>query len=65
MVGLLCGPAGLGRLSPWLRGGKVDPAVFRVAARFPIQTMHFGQIREDFPFDVDEFVREVEAEARK
>jgi hypothetical protein len=54
--------AHLNVLSPWLDNGLLDKAVIRVAARFQMEKMVFGEVRNSLPFDVEEFVKQVEAE---
>jgi hypothetical protein len=48
-------------LSRWTHDGEVDDAVFQVLATFPIKKMPVGVPQEGAPFDVDEFVRQIEA----
>ena len=45
---------------PWVHDGKLDDAVFNVAAKFPIKRMPVGAQR-GLPFDVQEFVRQLQA----
>jgi len=52
-------------LMPWTHDGELDQAVFRVAAVFPMGKMPVGVVRDGMPFDVEEFLRQVEAEAQK
>jgi hypothetical protein len=63
MLQLMGGPLNL--LSPWLHDGILDKAVIQVAARFPMETMEVGVVRNSLPFDFEEFVKQVEAETRK
>jgi hypothetical protein len=63
MLQLLCGPIGL--LLPWLHDGVLDKAVIRVAAIFPMEKMQVGVVRDDLPLNVQEFVKQIEAETKK
>jgi hypothetical protein len=50
-----------GKLSPsWLRDGVPDDAVFQVAPKIPISRMQRGVVYHKWPFDVDEFIKQVE-----
>jgi len=40
--------------------GKLDDAVFRVLATFPMIAMEVGKIYSGMPFDVEEFRRQIE-----
>jgi hypothetical protein len=50
-----------GTLAPWTHNGEVDDAVFQVAAAFPMKKIPVGVAQQGLPFDVEEFVREIEA----
>jgi len=50
----------VGVLAPWLRDGVPDDAVFHVAATIPMNRMQIGVVYEQPPFDVDEFMKQVE-----
>lgn len=50
----------IGMLRPWIREGAVDDAVFKVAATFPMNGMAVGVPRQGLPFDVQEFLRQIE-----
>jgi hypothetical protein len=58
MLGLLQMIPG-GPLTPWTHDGKLDDAVFNVAAVFPMKRMEVGVFRHGPPFDVEEFVKQV------
>jgi hypothetical protein len=49
-----------GSLTRWLREGKFDDAVYRVAAIFPVKWMEPGHIYNEFPFDAEEFRKQVD-----
>jgi len=49
-----------GMLSPWLNDGVPDDAVFHVAATIPMNRMQIGVVYNKPPFDVDEFIKQVE-----
>jgi hypothetical protein len=49
-----------GSLTPWLHEGRLDDAVFTIAATFPMKGMQLGTVYEEFPMDVPEFLRQVE-----
>jgi hypothetical protein len=49
-----------GMLSPWLHDGVPDDAVFHVAARIPMSRMQRDIVYNKPPFDVDEFIKQVE-----
>jgi len=57
MLGL-CDYAGL--LAAYKRDGDCTDAVFRVAATFPMKRMEMDVTYQGPPFDVDEFVKQVE-----
>jgi len=63
MLQLLCGPIGL--LLPWMHDGVLDRAVIRVAAIFPMEKMQVGVVHHDLPLNVQEFVKQIEAETKK
>jgi hypothetical protein len=44
-------------LAPWTHDGKLDPAVFEVAATIPMMKMKVGVVRDGLPFDLPEFLR--------
>jgi hypothetical protein len=50
----------LGVLSSWLRDGVLDDAVFQVLATIPMSRMQVGVVYNKPPFDVEEFVKQVE-----
>ena len=62
MLGLLAMLAGPMKLS-WMRGDELDEAVFRVMAGFPVRFMKRGAPQRGFPFDIEEFLKEVEKSA--
>jgi hypothetical protein len=49
-----------GMLSPWLRDGVLDDAVFEVAAAIPMSRMQRGVVYKKPPFDVEEFINQIE-----
>ena len=51
---------GVGVLAPWLQDGVPDDAVFDVAATIPMSRMQVGVVYNKPPFDVDEFIKQVE-----
>jgi hypothetical protein len=50
----------LGVLSSWLRDGVLDDAVFQVLATIAMKRMQVGVVYNKPPFDVDEFIKQVE-----
>jgi hypothetical protein len=44
------------RIAPFLRNGQPTDAVFRAAAKVPLEWMGVGIVRKGPPFDVDEFL---------
>lgn len=50
-------------LAQFTRDGQPDDAVFRAAAKVPMEWMGVGIVREGPPFDVNEFLRLCEKEA--
>ena len=62
MLELMCG---IGLLLPWSHNGVLDKAVIRVAAIFPMEKMQVGVVREDLPLNVQEFIKQIEAETKK
>jgi hypothetical protein len=46
--------------SDWLRDGDLDEAVFEVAATFPMKKMDVGDVNPGLPFDLQEFLRQIE-----
>jgi hypothetical protein len=49
-----------GMLTPWLHDGVLDDAVFHVAATIPMSRMQTGVVYKKPPFDIDEFIEQVE-----
>jgi hypothetical protein len=50
----------VGVLAPWLHDGVPDDAVFDVAATIPISRLQIGVVYQKPPFDVGEFIKQVE-----
>jgi hypothetical protein len=50
----------VGVLADWLHEGVPDDAVFHVAARIPMNRMQIGVPYKQPPFDVEEFIKQVE-----
>jgi hypothetical protein len=50
----------LGVLSPWLRDGVLGEAEFDVVATIPMNRMQIGVVYQKPPFDVEEFIKQVE-----
>jgi hypothetical protein len=50
----------MGLLEMHKRDGEVNDAVFRVAATFPMKKMDVGTTYHEPPFDVEEFVKQIE-----
>jgi hypothetical protein len=48
--------------SRWIDDGKFDDAVLRVGARFPMKKLRVSIVHQGFPFEVEEFVRQIEAD---
>lgn len=44
-------------LPAWTSDGQPGDVVFEVAARFPMEKIRTGIVREELPFDVEEFVK--------
>src|SRR5450631_3523116 len=53
-----------GVLSPWLRGGILDEAVFQVAATIFMSRMQLGIVYHKLPFDKQEFLKQIEKQAK-
>jgi len=49
-------------LSPWLHGGELDDAVFKVFATFPMKRINKGG-QDTFPFNIRELTKQIEKEA--
>jgi len=49
--------------SRWVHNGEFEDAILKVAARFPMKKLNVGVVNEGLPFDVEEFVRQVEEAA--
>jgi hypothetical protein len=58
MLQLLAGPSGL--LTPWLHDDELPDAVFNLAATFPMRKLSFGEANQGFPFDAQEFIKQLE-----
>jgi hypothetical protein len=56
-------PTGTGLLSRWVQDGEFEDAVLKVAARFPMKKLNVGVVHQGLPFDVEEFVKQVEEAA--
>lgn len=52
------------QVASWMRDGRFEDVVYEIAAAFPMQRLQTGIVREGPPFDVEEFVRQVEAKQR-
>ena len=50
----------LGVLASWLNDGVPDDAVFHVLATIPMSRRQRGVVYNKLPFDVDEFIKQVE-----
>jgi hypothetical protein len=50
----------VGVLAAWLHDGVPDDAVFHVAATIPMSRMQIGVPYKQPPFDVEEFIKQVE-----
>jgi hypothetical protein len=50
----------VGVLSTWLHDGVPDDAVFHVAATIPMSRMQIGVVYQKPPFDLEEFIKQVE-----
>lgn len=50
----------VGVLANWLHDGVPDDAVFHVAATIPMNRLQVGAVYKQPPFDVDEFIKQVE-----
>ena len=48
-------------LAPWTHNGGLDDAVFQVAAAFPIKNMGVGIVHQGLPFDMQEFLKQLQA----
>jgi hypothetical protein len=51
-------------LSPWTHNGELEDEVFQVAASFPMKKIEVGIVQEGPPFDVQEFLKQVEQTAK-
>jgi hypothetical protein len=47
-------------LTPWTHDGELDDPVFQVAATFPMKKMEVAVVRQGPPFDVQEFLKQIE-----
>jgi len=47
-------------LATWVHDGVPDDAVFDVAATIPMSRMQRGVVYKEPPFDIDEFIKQVE-----
>jgi len=45
------------QLAPWMKDGRLDPAVFREFAQVPMEWVGRGVERQGLPFDVEELFR--------
>ena len=54
-----------GLLSRWLNDGRLDDAVIKVAAGFPMDKMEVDVIYNDLPFDVQEFLKRIDTQSGK
>jgi hypothetical protein len=52
-----------GLISPWLRDGKPDDAVFKVFATAPMIGLQPGAPRQGFPFDAEELIKLIKKES--
>jgi hypothetical protein len=48
-------------LTPWSHGGKLDDAVFQIAATFPMKKLPIGLVKNGLPLDVQELVKQIRA----
>jgi len=48
-----------GELSPWVRDGELDDALFQVAATVPMKWMGVGVEHQGLPLDEEDFLRRV------
>ena len=48
-------------LRPWTHDGELDEAVLQVAATFPMKKMEVGVVHDGPPFEVQEFLKQIEA----
>lgn len=62
---LLLLPGRHGLLSRWSHSGEFDDAAVRVAARFPVKKLRPGVVHQGFPFDGDEFIKQIERDQDK
>lgn len=51
-------------LARWWHGDRFDATVFAVMARIKVEWMEVGIIRNDLPFNVDEFVAQIQSEMK-
>ena len=51
-------------LAPWLRDGNLDDTIFQIAATFPMEEMEVGVPRNTLPFDLTEFLKQLDQLAR-
>jgi hypothetical protein len=50
----------VGVLATWLHDGVPDDAVFHVAATIPMSRMQIGVAYQQPPFDLEEFIKQIE-----
>ena len=53
----------LGLLSRWLNDDRLNDAVIKVAADFPMDKLEAGVVRKDLPLDVQEFLKRIDVES--
>ena len=51
------------QLAPWKENGRLDDAVFGIAARIPMNWIGIGIPQSGLPFDVDSFFNELRLES--
>jgi hypothetical protein len=54
----------LGILAPWMHDGVFNDAVFKVVATFHMKRLQVGVVYHEFPFDVQEFLKQIEEQSR-
>jgi hypothetical protein len=59
---MLCLPSVAALLSRWVHDGEFDDAALKVGARFTMKKLPIGVVHEGFPFEAEEFIKQIEAE---
>lgn len=50
---------------PWIQNGQPEEIVFRIVSTIPMVAPQAGLVREGFPIDVEELIRQIENESSR